>query len=113
LEQVNKVFPIGKELVPRQECYDTNALEVSKLEKYMWRIRVLGSQDISNKATQIYVYFLNALVSLRADDITKANDEINNAYKALTQLTIAMAQEIQQGILRKFCKWIRGMVRFG
>ncbi len=110
---MNKVFPIGKELVPRQEWCDTNVPEVSKLEKYMWRIRVLGSQDISNKATQIYVYFLNALVSLRADDITKANDEINNAYKALTQLTIAMAQEIQQGILRKFCKWIRGMVRFG
>jgi hypothetical protein len=108
LEQVNKVFPIN-ELIDEEEwdrvALEKNAPEVVKLDKYLWRIRILGSREVSRNAWQLQSSYFRALRELKKGNSDKAFKETLKAQENLSVLVLAMAGEIQGSPLRRFFKY--------
>jgi hypothetical protein len=108
LEQANKVFQheivLTLDIVETYiKWHDKTAPEIAKLERCIWLIRVLGSEEVALQADQIHIYLLSAHVQLLKGNSHEAKEKIAKAEDAVYPLTEAMREDIQQW---EFSKWI-------
>ena len=98
LEQVNKISPGRISMV----WYTNNAHEVYNLQKYVLKIRILGSEKVATMTIILWTHYMGVLKHLGGKNIDEAKEEAKKAFKYLEPLTAAMAQDIQNGLWRRF-----------
>ena len=61
LDQINKFYPYDIKLYSLHRLKHSFAQEITKLEKYVWRIHVLGTYEVVGQAHELQSCFIHTL----------------------------------------------------